>query len=253
MGDDQLWPHLSGVMAFYIDDRVQLKDTPAQLGDVLMIHEKAESTSQPIPEDLSKHKSVAHLELDDIFSNGLPRKGFLVIQWAYIGSTEAIAASEVKLFERPLYTGSIVKRDPRAAMAGIVTDTMSLCSLSPIHSYKVAIGQTIYGWSAELDPFIAEGYQPRKQPKDLEGVPLAALERVEQFEDGDLVIYGDWVGRISDIALAYTLLLPNNTVVELIGLPVLWDGMFVQLGDMFHTTEESQGKADGFAVGTIDR
>ena len=97
------------------------------------------------------------------------------------------------LVDRGLAVGDVVKRHPSDAQSGTVIRTTVECTLQPI-----CLGPGIHPW-----PYTEELFQ----------VSGEELRLIEDYTEGDYVIYHNWIGEVRDILEEVTIRLANGSIV----------------------------------------
>lgn len=215
-----------------------------KLGDRLAIVER---THEEIETHIPFH---ARFNLVDIIDNGLvsaqafrqfkktgaPPKGFVFLHWNDVGTSELRTTCDLLLIARELIIGDIVKRNSSDAMSGVILNTSTVCSLRQTPDVIFDSGETSVG---NLYPTKPPGLRINRDtsPKALHGIPTSELVSADAFATrNDVILYRNWIGRISLVEQALTLKLTNNSVVEL----------------DFKATENIEGGSEnGFDVGDI--
>ena len=143
-----------------------------------------------------------------------------------------IAENSLRLRDRPLFLGDIVKRKASDQQSGRVMSTSAECTLEPACSLEEY---------ANTRPFIAQDQlphhgayppppgltkpashglhnhgQPKAPPSGEDSkltVPAAELRYFQDFELEDFIMYQDWIGRVASVEDEVTLRLTNGSVV----------------------------------------
>lgn len=139
---------------------------------------------------------VSPAQLRQFLRDGIPPKGTVLVRWQTIPAVELTLLSNVRLLDRALLTGDVVKRNAKSTVSGTVTKVCMDCVL--LH--------TIYHKVSADHPSIPPAHVVRN-------VPSRDLMLSARYTDGMAVVYEDWVGRISHIEKEATVRLNNGTVV----------------------------------------
>lgn len=110
------------------------------------------------------------------------------------------AEEELELIDRSLARGDVVKRHPYDAQSGTVVATTLFCTLQPqwIPSQDSLGGLPVRGASAQ---------------DQINNIDAQDLRFDSKFEEGDIVTYKGWIGRVIDVFEEVTLHLGNGSVV----------------------------------------
>jgi ubiquitin-conjugating enzyme E2 O len=116
------------------------------------------------------------------------------VAWQTQYKTELIPEAKLQLLDRALYVGDVVKQRAEDHISGTVIGNRAVCTLFP-----------------------ATKFNPSQLEQDddfsIRNVPAAELINVNEFGEGALVVYGDWVGRIENVYDEVAVKLSNNSVV----------------------------------------
>ncbi|KAB8349407.1 hypothetical protein FH972_023434 [Carpinus fangiana] len=151
------------------------------------------------PNGLTCHASIPQRAFRAFLRSGIPpRHTALVsrIQSAESPSSGLVPESELKILDRDILIGDIVKRDPRHTMSGTV------------------IGMEIEVYLSTAARWTGDRLPPVLDSTELVG-PISARDIAwpPHVEVSDIVIYHSWVGRVADCWQDVTIRLANGSVV----------------------------------------
>lgn len=204
--------------SFHADDVVQKTSHPEHVGIVERTYGDVD-THEPSPQHqepdaIRKDKDVSQRSFDQFLSDGVPPKGVVMVRWAHTTSTQLIPESKLTVLDRSLLIGDVVKRNPSDATTGVIINTFTKCTLQPICDLTLTNHRELKGLlpptSAEVD--VREKRNGR--PARLVDIPASELRCVESPSEEDLIIYGDWIGRIEAVQEAIAIKLTDGCVVE---------------------------------------
>jgi ubiquitin-conjugating enzyme E2 O len=185
-------------VVFCVEDTVGLKDdkysvVDRSFGDV--------DSHEPRPqrdygEDIERHADISREEFAKFMKSGIPPRGTVLVSWQTQLKTELVPEATLQLLDRALYVGDVVKRNSDEHMSGTVIGTRAVCTLFPATQYNG--GQITQAISDDLS---------------IRNVPANELLNVHEFNEGAIVVYGDWVGRIENVYDEVAVKLANNSVV----------------------------------------
>ncbi|KAF2027306.1 hypothetical protein EK21DRAFT_72251 [Setomelanomma holmii] len=185
---------------FCVEDTVGLKDDKYSVGVVDRSFGDVDS-HEPRPqreygEDIERHADISREEFAKFMKSGIPPRGTVLMSWQTQLKTELVPEAKLQLLDRALYVGDVVKRNSEEHMSGTVIGTKALCTLFPATQYNG--GQITQAISDDLS---------------IRNVPADELLNVHEFNEGAIVVYGDWVGRIENVYDEVAVKLSNNSVV----------------------------------------
>jgi ubiquitin-conjugating enzyme E2 O len=185
---------------FCVEDTVGLKDDKYSVGVVDRSFGDVDS-HEPRPqrdygEDIERHADIARDEFAKFMKSGIPPRGAVLVSWQTQLKTELVPEAKLQLLDRALYVGDVVKRNSDEHMSGTVIGTRSACTLFPATQYNA--GQITQATSDDLS---------------IRNVPADELLNVHEYNEGQIVVYGDWVGRIENVYDEVAVKLSNNSVV----------------------------------------
>ncbi|KAJ9643428.1 hypothetical protein H2199_004107 [Coniosporium tulheliwenetii] len=181
---------------FYAEDTCALADDPLSIGTVDRTPSDVE-THEPDPQQdydnaIERHSDVSPILFASFLRSGIPPAGTVLVSWQTAFKTELIPESRLVLLDRSLLVGDVVKRDIRSAMSGTVINVEKRCKLAqPVNLFRT-LGRV------------------RSLLKD---VPSAELKSTYEYNEGSLILYGGWVGRIDETFDEVAVLLSDGSLV----------------------------------------
>ena len=213
------------VTQFEVDDTCVLRDKPNLIGTVLRSYHTL-SSHEPVEDCLIiAHTQVPDWAIQRFISSGAPPKGFVFVRWIRDECGHSLVAEDdVRILNRSHNIGDHVKRYGTEAMVGTVTNVSESYVLEPIcrqMSEPSKPVHTIFDMAAEAgDPQdggstveLTRNVTIHSPLQLLSDIPDEELKRADDYDDGDYVLYQDWVGIIQDLEVEVCLLLGNNSVV----------------------------------------
>lgn len=187
-------------VVFCVEDTVGLVDDKTSVGIVDRSFGDVES-HEPRPqrdygEDIQRHADIAEADFAKFMKSGIPPRGTVLVAWSTKVRTELLPEAKLQVLDRALYVGDVVKRKSDEHMSGTVIGTKAVCTLLPVAHYD----------GDQITPEITEDFSIRNVPAD-------ELLHIHEFNEGALIVYGDWVGRIENAYDEVALRLSNNSVV----------------------------------------
>ncbi|KAH4047559.1 hypothetical protein HBI24_174260 [Parastagonospora nodorum] len=187
-------------VVFCVEDTVGLKDDKYSVGVVDRSFGDVDS-HQPRPqrdysEDIERHADISREEFAKFMKEGIPARGTVLVSWQTQLKTELVPEAKLQLLDRALYVGDVVKRNADEHMSGTVIGSSAVCTLFPANQYNG--GQITQAISDDLS---------------IRNIPADELLNVHEFNEGAIVVYGDWVGRIENVYDEVAVKLSNNSVV----------------------------------------
>ena len=153
----------------------------------------------------------------------MPPKGYIFVEWA--GEEygySLVAEQDVTLLSRSLAVGDTVKRSLDDSMIGTVTSTSGSYILEPIIRLEGPPGSSHISFdfkkgssacNSSCHPTLPQPTSHVRAQELLYRIPGEELKRAQDFEDGDHVIYQDWLGVLEDSDVDVAVLLENNSIV----------------------------------------
>lgn len=204
--------------AFFADDVVVNLSDDSKLGVVDRTHADLD-THIPFPqsqedEPIRRDKAIKKTDFRKFLRDGVPPKGTVLVRWQNTTDAELIPTTSLRLLDRSLLIGDVVKKSSQQAMSGVVINTFTKCRLQPIYDVTYKGKQTIKGL-LPVSPVPAEFDRPTQHPPVLEDIQSVELEEADTPAANDLIIYKDWIGRLVTVMSKIALLLSDNCVVEI--------------------------------------
>jgi ubiquitin-conjugating enzyme E2 O len=187
-------------VVFCVEDTVGLRDNKYSVGVVDRAFGDVDS-HEPRPqrdygEDIERHAAIAPDAFAKFMKSGIPPRGAVLVSWQTQLKTELVPEATLQLLDRALYVGDVVKRNADEHMSGTVIGTRAACTLFPATQYNG--GQITQATSDDLS---------------IRSVSADELLNVHEYNEGAIVVYGDWVGRIENVYDEVAVKLANNSVV----------------------------------------
>lgn len=215
---------MAATKTFHVDDVVALKngETMDAVGFVDRTHGEVES-HEPLPGGaygmkIHRSKSLSRAAYKQFMRDGVPPKGFALVQWQTHPKTELVAEKELELLDRTFLAGDIIRRDDDSnTLAGTITSVRRRCTLLGMCEAKeLKSGKSLRAaWlpsPIDDEPPLLELV---KEGPVLHDIPADELQFVHQYNEGNLVIYKSWLGRIRECFDEITVRLSDNGVVTL--------------------------------------
>lgn len=220
------------------DDLVARKGAETELGVVERTHADVD-THEPHPdrneEQHIKHDpAISQAAFRKFLRDGIPPQRSVLVRWASKPAAQLISESKVKLIDRSLLVGDIVKKDSRDAMSGVVINTFTKCTLQPLSDVTYKGKHKLKGLLPPTTSDLISQEEDDKAPVMID-IPALELKYAETPTEDDLVLYKDWIGRVEASTC--------NVALKLV------DGCVVEVSDEF--AEHSDGTFDAFYVGDV--
>ncbi|KAF2705277.1 hypothetical protein K504DRAFT_460532 [Pleomassaria siparia CBS 279.74] len=188
------------VVRFCVEDTVSLKSDKYMVGVVDRSFGDVDS-HEPRPQrdygdDIECHDDIPRDQFTKFMRAGIPPRGTVLVSWQTQFKTELIPEARLDLLDRALCVGDVVKRDVKDPMSGTVIGTKATCTLFPASMFNS--GQLTQGLTDELS---------------IRGISADELINVHEYNEGALVVYNDWIGRIDQVQDEVAIRLSNNSVV----------------------------------------
>ncbi|KAL9097853.1 MAG: hypothetical protein Q9165_000179 [Trypethelium subeluteriae] len=212
---------------FWTEDLCVLKKDPSRIGVVERTHGDVE-THDPRPErdfpgGIDRDKSVKRSVYNDFLTTGVPPPGHCLVVWNIAGQVELIREDRLKLLDRSLLLGDIVKKEPHDPMSGTVISTSTTVDIA-------CLGRVADDFMAgRLTPCARDGAPrgPLDTPslrfpsqrrsylenKVMRNMPLEELTSIHDYLEGDIIIHENWVGRVEEAIDEVAIRLSNGSVV----------------------------------------
>ncbi|KAI5359048.1 Putative ubiquitin-conjugating enzyme E2, ubiquitin-conjugating enzyme/RWD [Septoria linicola] len=228
-------------LTLYSDDVVASKADEKSLAVVERTHGDID-THAPFPgkeEDgpLRRDKDIPPATFKQFLRVGVPPRDTVLVRWQMPPGLELIPVSKLKLVDRSLLVGDIVKRSVQDAESGVVINTFTKCTLQPMCDVTYQNTKTIKGILPHdrFDPSMDFCVYPSGKAQPVLNVPASELLEVDTITEDSLVIYKDWIGKVEAIT--------NNIQIR------LTDNCVVEIGD--EAAEQADGYPGSFCIGDI--
>jgi ubiquitin-conjugating enzyme E2 O len=202
---------------FHVDD-VCTSNSSNQLavGYVDRTHAEIEShTPYPINTygKVHRHKAVPRQLYKEFLRDGVPPQGFVLMQWQTESKAELVPCSDLLLLDRSFMSGDLVRKGNRS---GTIVSTRTECTLLSMCDVRETKSRKTMkcAWL----PLPAEEEPSLELVNDgglLYNIPASELKLVQTFNEGDIIIYKNWIGRIKDCFDEVTVRLTDNGVVSI--------------------------------------
>ncbi|KAL2357372.1 hypothetical protein BJ546DRAFT_1074578 [Cryomyces antarcticus] len=221
--------------SFYVEDVVVLRQHPKVVGMVDRTHRDVDSHEADLeaenPSGISKHRNVSAHEFNNFIDSGIAPKGTVLVNWQATTfehgpdrPSELIPEADIALVDRGLVVGDVVKKSVLDPMNGTVIAASQRCSLQPFqqlsHARELSFlsGFPVHPclWNLYTAAMHWQSRASLVSPDEstyLHDVPMVELETGYEYSEGDLIIHGDWLGRIDHVVDEITVRLGNNSVV----------------------------------------
>lgn len=140
------------------------------------------------------------------------------MSWNSNGSQAVLIREErLKLLDRSLLLGDIVKKDPQSAMSGTVISTSTIVDIAPLGPVSKSV---MAGRSSPYDLSITLGVRTSSRlhglvakNQILQNVPLEELASPHDYLEGNIIIHENWVGMVEEAWDEVAIRLSNGSVV----------------------------------------
>jgi ubiquitin-conjugating enzyme E2 O len=185
---------------FCVEDTVGLKDDKYSVGVVDRSFGDVDS-HEPRPqrdygEDIERHADVSRDDFAKFMKSGIPPRGAVLVSWQTQLKTELVPEAKLQLLDRALYVGDVVKKNSDEHMSGTVIGIRAACTIFPATHYS----------GTQMTQAISDDLSIRN-------VPTEELLNVHEYNEGSIVVYGVWIGRIENVYDEVAVKLSNNSVV----------------------------------------
>lgn len=223
------------------DDIVARKADESQLGVIERTHGEVD-THEPWPErselePIRWDRDISYVAFRRFTRDGVPPKGTVLVRWQSLPAAQLLPEAKLKLLDRSLLIGDVVKKNVQDAMSGIIINTFTKCTLQPMGDIRHR-EQPLKGLLPPGQPTSGIRQSAREKPAPIVDVPACELKCSDSPMEEDLVIYKDWIGRVEELTCKITLKLADNCVVEI-------DDKLADHADGV------EGAAENFSVGDI--
>lgn len=225
---------------FFSEDLIAFKDDPDIVGVVEQTWSDVDNDTSEVSSLCYVHKSLPAKVKDAWFLGERLLPGYVIVQfWEDYDGYCLISEKSLKLVDRSLAAGDVVKRHPSDAQSGIVTSTSMICKLKPLSSveafhakdYIPAQGHTpSYGPQApgsksqrhRLNHGFPKTPPNRSLPSSREqldspspffAAPAEELVHWNGYREEDIIIHKNWIGQVRSIYNEVAVRLTNGSVV----------------------------------------
>ncbi|KAF2773269.1 hypothetical protein EJ03DRAFT_286142 [Teratosphaeria nubilosa] len=204
---------------FFPDDLVASKADQTQLGVIERTHGEVD-THEPYPEraeggSIAHDRDIPKRAFRQFLKDGIPPKGTALVRWESRDAAHLIEEVKLKLLDRSILIGDVVKRGVHDAMSGVVINTFTKCTLQPTYDISYRETTRLKGILPPAKPQPGIKHVVGGKPPEIIDVPACELQYSDTPSVEDVVIYKDWVGTIVEARYAITLRLGDNCVVEI--------------------------------------
>lgn len=204
---------------FYTEDLVILKSSSAQIGQIdrtasdVSTHDPNPSLQYPVP--IAKGKSISKPSFKTFLRTGVPPRGTVLVNWITLPWQDdkqpiLLNVTELKLIDRSLLAGDVVKQDLASSMSGTVIETSTSCSLVQPSRWPAATSRPI---QPGLDDDYHFGNYMLKPEDMVHGVSTQDLKKATEYDQDLFILYHNWLGRVSDTYDEIYVRLSNGSVV----------------------------------------
>jgi ubiquitin-conjugating enzyme E2 O len=235
----------------YVDDLCRSASTSLPFRKLCVVDRAAAEVNSHAPYPAKSYGTIA--KEDDIpdeqfqtfLKTGRPPVGTVLVTWfdgTHMGQLVSVASLE--LVHREFLIGDAVKIDPKAAITGTVIDREDYYDLAPVN-FQLPVGSEHWLQRCKLPD------------RNLLRIPTNELKPVQQFSHlEDLIVYKNWLGRLTEIKREITLRLRNNSVVVVADASQLDQtdqtiNPHIQLGDIVTSPKRNLRKGK-WTVGAYD-
>ncbi|CAI6342495.1 unnamed protein product [Periconia digitata] len=187
-------------VVFCTDDIVSLKDDELVIGVIDRSFGDVDTHSprpqRDYPDDIERHSDVPYADFERFMQTGVPPRGTALVTWQSVFRTLLLPEARLNLLDRAVYVGDVVKRTSQDHMSGTVIGTQVLCRLFP----------SMLANFEKVHPSTHEHLF-------LHDVTAPEIINVHEYNEGGIVVYQNWVGRIERVIDDITVRLANNSVV----------------------------------------
>jgi len=167
---------------------------------------------------IDRHHKVSKPGFKQFCKDGVPPKNTVLVSWADDSkSLMVIPEKELNLVDRPFINGDIVKKSIKSHMSGTVLRSITTCDLRSVGLVREATT-----WGNPSRTLHANWYKMHRDPESpfkltpgntLRNIPASELQYAQQYIDGDMILYKNWIGRIRDLSDEVTIRLLDGCVV----------------------------------------
>ncbi|CUS15667.1 unnamed protein product [Tuber aestivum] len=174
----------------FLEDTCYLKELPKLVGIISKTWHEPDDEWDDEP-DFIPGSIATENDMISLLGTGQPPRHFAVFEpLTPFHRSRLVHESEVKVVDRALAFGDVVKRNLKSPMSGTVISVSSQVSVQ--HSFQIASDPTVI----------------------ITGIPGVELRLAHEWNDGDLVVYkGCWVGIVEEVVDEVVIRLENGSVV----------------------------------------
>lgn len=160
-----------------------------------------------------RHEAVPRPLYKEFLRDGVPPQGFVLIQWQTESKAELVPCSDLVLLDRSFMSGDLVRKGNRS---GTVVSTRTSCTLLSMCDVRETKSRKAMKCAWLPLPMDEEpSLELVNDGKLLYDIPASELKLVQTFNEGDIIIYQNWIGRIKDCFDEVTIRLTDNGVVSI--------------------------------------
>lgn len=205
-------------ITLHVDDVCTSKSSDQMaVGYVDRTHAEVESHT-PYPMNsygkVHRHPEVPRQLFKEFLREGVPPKDFVLMQWQTESKAELVPCSDLVLLDRSFMSGDIVRQGDKT---GTVISTRTKCTLLSMCDVKeLKGGKTMKAAWLPLPDEEEPSVELVSDGTLLYDIPASELKLVQTFNEGDIIMYKNWVGRIKDCFDEVTIRLTDNGVVIIV-------------------------------------
>lgn len=221
--------------SFFFEDTVTFSEGPSIVGTINLTWSEVDAESSGELTSCYVHKNLPSHIKKAWFTEERLLPGFVIVEFLLPHDGFCLVAeTSLKLIDRGLAVGDVVKRKLSDIESGTVISTSVECTLQPLckiedyskQHHVQAQGHTPshgpYPTPAERTHLLLHGFPvPQKEPgvtnpigafPSLQ-VPAQELTYWNDYREEDYILYRDWVGRVTKVYDEVTIRLTNGSVV----------------------------------------
>ncbi|KAK3056696.1 hypothetical protein LTR09_002489 [Extremus antarcticus] len=209
----------------HADDLVANRDDETELGIVERTHADVDThTPHPArndPDPIRPDRGVSRKLFDKFLKDGIPPPKTVFVRWQNKENATITLESRLKVLDRTLLIGDVVRRHARDAMSGVVINASTRCVLQPIGDIEFPGPRGNNKLKGLLPPsppdseYVRYHHPTSGTPPQLVDIPASELRHSDAVNEEDLFVYKDRLGRIEELDHNITLKLQDNSVVEI--------------------------------------
>jgi len=217
---------MSATRTFHVDDVVASKNGEGLENAVGYVDRTYGDidTHEPYPAEtyhmkIHRPKALSRAAYRQFLKDGVPPKGFVLVQWQTHATTDLVSEKDLELLDRNFMDGDMVKRDDEDnnSMTGSIVSVRKQCTLLGMCEAKEPITGKSFraAWLPSLPADEPHTLELLQEGQLLHNIPANELRLVHQYNERDLIIYKNWLGSIRDCFDEVTVRLLDNGVVTL--------------------------------------